>query len=342
MRSLSGVGLVLCVLAACAATPPRPEYARQVPGLSEDRVLANTEQPALFLGPEADAPAIGYTSPDLIVRVEGESRNGRVPVEVLGPLEVHAYVPIALLTVRIQRRGRLRGTPLYVGPNDRVQVLGPDPEAPPGQARVRVRATAVLSGRPGATFEGSYPAVGLGSQPVPADVVGPEAGTPYELAAGLPLVLYEEPSGAVITTLSPRPLALAVAVLKELDGWFAVRIGSGPYLIGYTNAPLKPSPELPEAAPAAAPAAQPAASPQLPIRLLHELGKLKRVVPGTRLTSNGASIAVLHAEAWARVLAEYPNGEIDAFVAVDDSVSVRGLLPKAALRDPQPRSSEPP
>jgi len=324
MRCLGKLAFLLCVLSGCAATLDGPKYARHVPGLSEDRVLAATEHPALFLGPEPDAPAVGYTSSDLVVRVEGESRGGRVPVQVLGPLEVHAHVPVDLLTMRVQRRGRLRGTSLYVGPNDRVQVLGAALE--PG--RVRVRATAVLPGRAGPTFEGSYPAVGLGSQPAPVDAAAPDAGTPYELAAGLPLVLYEEPSGTVVTTLAPAPIALAVTVLKQEDGWFAVRIGSGPYLIGYTNASLRE-----QSADAAVPT-PPATDNAVPSRLVHEVGALKRVVPGTRLSFNDEPIAVLHAEAWARVLAEYPNGEVDAFVAVDDSVAVRGLLPKAALRDP--------
>jgi len=331
MRCLGRLAFLLWVLAGCAATLDGPKYARNVPGLSEDRVLAATEHPALFLGPESDAPAVGYTSSDLVVRVEGESRGGRVPVQVLGPLEVHAHVPVDLLTMRVQRRGRLRGTSLYVGPNDRVQVLGVATE--PG--RVRVRAAAVLPGRHGPTFEGSYPAVGLGSQPAPADAAAPDPGTPYELAAGLPLVLYEEPSGTVVTTLAPAPIALAVTVLKEENGWFAVRIGSGPYLIGYTNASLREQSAKP------AVATPPATNSAVPSRLVHEVGALKRVVPGTRLSFNDEPIAVLHAEAWARVLAEYPNGEVDAFVAVDDSVAVRGLLPKAALRDPPPASETP-
>lgn len=329
MRAFLWLSVLSVAVAGCQASLGTSSYTSNIPGVSDERLLVDAEQPILFLGAEHDAPAIGYASDELLVKLTGEGKEGRVPVRVMGPLEVRAHVPEDLLTLRVQRRGRLRDTPVYVGPNDRVRVLGAAAE--PG--RVRVAAAPVIIGHGNLTFEGTYPAVGVTTQKAAADAVAPDPGAPYELAPGLPLVLCESPNGKVVATLPASPLALDVSVLRTEGQWLAVRIGRGPYLVGYTNAALKPKPVDAEAA-APKSAQKPAPSAEgPPQRLVREQGELKRVVAGTRISFNDETIAIVHKDGWARVLAEYPNGEVDAFVAVDDRVAVRGLVPKSALRD---------
>src|SRR5687768_13462678 len=75
-----------------------------------------TEAPALYLGTSATAPVVGFLGQDVLLDVLGPPVTGRVPVRVHGALSVQAYVPASLLQLRTQRRGRLRGTPVYLGP----------------------------------------------------------------------------------------------------------------------------------------------------------------------------------------------------------------------------------
>ncbi len=324
---LLGWALAHSALAGCAGTLGASTYVSDVPGLSAQRLLAKGDEPVLFLGAERDAPAVGYASSDVVVVIVGKAKAGRVPVKVMGALEVRAHVPADRLVLRVQRRGRLRDTPVYFAPNDRVRVLGPAKES----GRARVVAAPMLVGYDAVPYEGSYPVIGLAAKDAPTSALAPEPGAPFELAPGLPFSLYDAPNGKVIFAPKASPLALDLTVLRQEGRWFAVRVGSGPYLIGYTNAQITPrKAQVSAPSKAAAPAA---AASAIPLRLLHERGALRRVVAGTKLLFNNQPIATLHADAWARVLAEYPNGEIDAFVAVDDGIAIRALLPRSALRD---------
>jgi len=329
MRMIFLLGVLSLTASGCKASLGATSHSGNLPGVSDERLLIDTDHPVLFLGAEPDAPAIGYASSELMVKLAGESKDGRVPVRVEGPIEVRAHVPEALLSLRVQRRGRVRDTPVYVGPNDRIRVVGA--AADPG--RLRVVASPQIVGQAPLTFEGTYPAIGVSTQKAPVDAMAPDAGSPHELSPGLELVLCEAPNGKVIATFPPSPLPLDVAVLGKETGWLAVRVGRGPYLVGYTNAALTPKTEM-IAAPLSASASKTKEASGVPERLLREHGKLKRIASGTSVLFNDEAIAILHTEGWARVLAEYPNGEVDAFIAVDDRVAVRGLVPKSALREP--------
>src|SRR5690349_7598330 len=125
MRTPYWLMMLVCALLGCAGTLAASTYVSDVPGLSEDRLLAAGDEPVLFLGPERDAPAVGYAAKDLVVRIVGPAKGARTPVQIDGPLELRGYVPSELLSLRVQRRGRLRGSSVYLGPNDRVRVLGP-------------------------------------------------------------------------------------------------------------------------------------------------------------------------------------------------------------------------
>ena len=78
----------------------------------------------------------------------------------------------------------------------------------------------------------------------------------------------------------------------------------------------------------------------LPARLASEPGPVKRVARGTRVMFNERVVAVFESEGWARVIAQYPGGQVDVIAAVGDDVTVRGLVPVSSLKDPNARVSE--
>jgi hypothetical protein len=288
--------------------------------------LAPSERPALFLGVEPDAPMFGFVSNSVEVLVSGPAESGRVPVRIDGPLRVKAFVPEELLMLRVQRRGRVRGTPTYVGPNDLVRPLGDAAEA----ERMKVAVAPRIAGRLLGPYEGTYPRSGLAGGAAAQDAEPPASGTLHELAAGQSLQLFDAPNGTLVAEVPAQAVPLRVTVVQDDEGWHAVRVGEGPYLIGYTRAPLtavsdgEPGPHKTQGAEA------------LPAQLTREGGALKRVAADTRVMFNDQVVAVFKESGWARVLAEYPEGVVDVFAAVDDRVAVRGLVPAASLSDAKP------
>lgn len=346
-RALRLLLTLLMPTAACAGTSHR--LAEGGPAaLPSPMLLKPGADTVLFIGPEAGAARIAYVAPELAVEVAGVAEQGRVPVWVEGLLRARGYVPEAALRLRVQRRGRLRGAPVYVGPNDLLQVLGPDLE--PG--RLAVRARIELEGAPAGAFEGSFPMVGLAAEPAPPAAAAPPVARRYELPAGTSLKLFELPGQAQVAELPARATALSLDVLNEQQGWFAVRAGHGPYLIGWA--------ELPGARPLVASADAPSASAvarsepltgsashdgardggaqapsALPARLVDEPGELRRVKTGTKVVFAQQVIAVFKAPGWARVLKRYESGYADVFTAVDGDVAVRGLVRTSDLATDQ-------
>lgn len=315
-----------------AATPEEtttPAAAATTASEASDTLLvAESDTPSLFLSGAAEAPAIGWTTADLNVMPSGPDENGRTPVRIDGAMRVKAYVTTELLGQKVQRRGRLRGSPVYVAPNDRVKVLGTAEDG-----RLRVSATPTVAGTALGPFEGTFPAVGIAPQPAPADAQGPRAGQWHELPAGTPLTLHDAPAGAVSVTVPASQQPLPVEVLTASNGWSAVRLGEGPYVIGYTNAQLRPMAAPPTMAPKAS-GVTPVAAGQMPERLKQEQGAVKLVAPGARVRFSGQIIAVFKQPGYARVLAEFPNDQIDVFCAADNGVAVRGLVERRFLSDP--------
>jgi hypothetical protein len=322
--------LSLSSVAGCAGSSANVNRPEAAVAIGPERMLDHSDAPVLFLGPEPDAPAIGYGSRDLAVRILASEQNGRVAVETAGPIVLSAHVPSELLTLRAQRRGRLRGSPVYVGPNDRVRLLGRAPEAD----RVRLSATPVIAGVGSTPFEGTYPAVGVSGLPAPGYAEPPEPGVPHELPAGTRLVLRAAPSGPVVAELGAQPLPVPVSVVRSEGGFKAVRVGEGPYLVGYTDARLVP---------ASVPAAQASTETQeddtLPARLRREPGALLRVRRGAELIFNERVIGRVREDGWARLIRRYPEG-----VSVDDTLAVRALVKSTFLtpaRAPEPVSETP-
>jgi len=317
-----------CLLACLVGTAPnhgcaamqRTRSGSAADGQLPSQVLSgSSDEPALYLSAAQSSPVLGFLGRDALLDVLGPSQEGRVPVRVRGPMQVRAFVPASLLQLRTQRHGRLRGTPVYLGPDDAVRVVGKGEKAD----RVRVRAAPRVGALTLPAFEGTYPAVGLAARRAADDAAKPPAGEPYVLPANTALELRETAAGKVVVLLPAQSEASNVRVLREQNGWFAVRIGDGPYLVGYTNARLLPG----EADAVTRKGAEGSnSSGKLPRRLADESGDLQQVAVGAKVSFDGRVIARLDKPGYARVLATYPSGEADALVAVDDSVTVRGLV----------------
>jgi len=282
--------------------------------------------PALFLHQGSDAPALGYVSEGVHFKIAGLPENGRVPVRIPGALKVRAWLSTRRMALRAQHRGKIRGTPAYVGPGDYVRFLAPADD--PDWMRVEVMPR-LAEGVFGPAVAGEFPAIGLSHEPPPADAEPPSPGTIRYVPAGREVPLYARPRGEVVATLPALPTGVQVAVLRERGEWKGVRAGLGPYLVGYTNA------ELGEDGPSSAEApAQPAAAPgEVPIRLRAEADKpLWRLAEGTRVRFDGRTVAIFGSAGWGREMNRYENtGEVDLFVAADDNVAVRGMVRIADL-----------
>lgn len=333
--------LVVVVLVGCATFEPAG------PPLPSPLLLAATDEPTLYLRPDADAARIGYVSADALLELAGSEEHGRVPVRIEGALRARGYVARDRLMLRVQRRGRVRGTPVYLGPGDRVSVLGLEP----GAQRLLVRATARLGERALGTYEGSYPAEGLAAGLPPSDAQGPDPGRPYTVPADVSLALSELPGEPARTSVAAQGVAYEARVLNESEGWLALRVGSGPYLVGWTRdvAAIATSPRASQglsseasatasasssqalstvaASPTApAPAAHDTAQTAVPRRLAGEPGALKRVRAGTQVMFGEQVIGVFTTDGWARVIKSSADGYSDVFAAADDQLAIRGLI----------------
>lgn len=287
--------------------------------------------PALFLDSGPEAPAFGYLNPGVRVRLESGIENGRVQVLVAGPLPTKGWVPADRLAAYAQSRGRVEGTPYYLGPNDLVTVLGAS--ADEGRMRIAVRpwmgGQEFLEARIG-TFDAEL----LDDRPVDASTVeGPTEGRCYRLPAGQSVSLYDRPGGQPVLTLPARTPPATVVVLRERAPWYGIRAGYGPYAVGYVQAPLTPCEGMrPPPEPMV-----PTSEGDAPYWMEQESGNLYRVASGTRVTfgrnpdGTPRTIARLRQEGWAREVRRQEGGLIDAFIAVNDDVAIRGLIPETAL-----------
>lgn len=277
--------------------------------------------PALFLGPELGAPAIGYLSPDVEIELAEAPSQHRVLVRIRGAMRVRAYLDATRMAARIQRRGRLRGTSAYLAGGDYVHVLGFEAD---GRARITAR---IDAGTRIVEQTGTFPIVGLGAT---APAPGPETlapGTRSRLRASMPLVVRDLDTGSELVTL-PAGLIPARTIGRVANGW-SVLIGNGPYLAGVVG--LEPlDAEIADLGPSATGYHT---GHVLPGRLaVDQQLQLVRLAQGTRVSFDAQTIAVLDEPGMARIVQRYDaTGEADAYVAVDDRVAVRGMIPLAAI-----------
>jgi hypothetical protein len=271
---------------------------------------------ALFAGPNDKRTPVGYAR-DAEVDIVRDARTELVEVRVRGPLEVQGFAPADQLYLRVQRRGQLRGSGAYLAPGNKVRIIGPG-EKP---SRVQVEAQPVVNGSSLPALVGTFPLEGLLATAPPTGAEGPETGRPHSLGAGLPMALHDGAGGALMMVLPPQPRPVLVEVLFEEQGWRAVRVGDGPYLAGFTQAPIVESPR-----PAAAPPPLLPPTDNVPLALQREPGELMGLLAGTEVRFDGRVLGRLSQPGFARVLHRHPNGEVDVFAAVDDHVAIRGLV----------------
>lgn len=288
-------------------------------------VTTSGRAPALFAGPDEQAPAFGHLGAGVRVRIEGPVQGQRVPVTVGGSMVVHAWAQVNRLATTTTQRGRVEGTPVYVGVGDPVSLVGQNDD---GSWRVIVRPRL---GREGIDdglvgYSATLPADWVASEPAEAADTGLNAGEPRLTPGATELVLYDRPNGAVVARIPPLDPGLTVVVLRNRDGWSGVRVGVGPYLVGYVQGELAPS--TLEAV-GARPTRNTAEG--IPARVEAETGALFRVAAGTHVMFYGEDVATLRREAWARELSPRQGEEADVYVAVDNGVAIRGVVPVSAL-----------
>ncbi|MFW5875136.1 MAG: hypothetical protein ACOCXM_00235 [Myxococcota bacterium] len=296
-----------------------------------DRLVAGPGTgPALFVTGDDDAPAVGYVSPGVAFEVTGAPEGTRVPVRIDGPLEVRAWLTTERLAGRVQERGRVGQAPGYVGPNDVVRILG---DGGDGLLRIELRPP-LREDHELPPMEAVYPAERIGAQRVDlGKVKGPSPGTPVTLPSGETVQVYDRPDGDVVATLPNLDPPLTLVRLVEKGAWSGVRVGTGPYLVGFVNVPLTSASEPPRRE--EDPLAHPTSASDVPLRLQTEPDQpLRRVAVDTPVRFNGRTVAVVRKPALAREMVRHETtGQVDVFVAADDGVAVRGMVPDDALED---------
>jgi hypothetical protein len=332
-QALRGALVSLSLLASAAGcSRPPPPSGLNIPrgeaptGWPAVLVTTGGRAPALFAGAEDAAPAFGHLGEGARVRVEGPIQGQRVPVTVGGSLVVHAWAQVNRLAAFTSRRGRIEGTPVYVGINDPVSLVGRENET---TYRIIVRPRL---GRPEvdetlAGYAGTIGTDWIGDGDGLEADAGLNPGEFRRLPEGQEVPIYDRPGGTVVARLPALSPPLTVVVLRTRDGWNGVRVGVGPYLVGYVQGELSPSTaEALGARPRRA-----AASGAMPARIAAETGTLFRVEAGTHVMFYGEDVATVRREAWARELSPRQGDEADVYIAVDDGVAIRGVVPVSSL-----------
>ncbi len=321
--SLAGGGAVGC------SRPPAPS-GLQIPrgeapaGWPTVLVGTSGRAPALYAGPDDAAPAFGHLGEGARVRIEGPIQGQRVPVTVGGGLVVHAWAQVNRLAAFTTQRGRVEGTPVFVGINDPVSLVGRDGDA----YRVIVRPR---FGRPEVDdtlvgYAASLPADWVAEGDGVAADTGLNPGEYRSLPAGQEVALYDRPGGSVVARLPPLDPPLTVVVLRTRDGWNGVRVGVGPYLVGYVQGELAES-----SAEGLGQRPRRSETQGMPTRIANETGALFRVAAGTHVLFYGEDVATLRREGWARELSPRQGADADVYIAVDDGIAIRGVVPVSSL-----------
>lgn len=297
-----------------------PVRAGSLPGVLS---TGRGDGPALFLSSDTNAPAFGFLGEGVRVDLLSGIENGRVRVQTAGPLTARGYLPLERLAARALRRGRVQGTPAYVAPGNVLGVRGVEGEwltvwVQPSSRRLEqigVRLPAFTGRFPLALVSGG---VGeLAAEP-------PRPGFRVALPEDAPTEVFDQPGGARIATLPPLTPPLEAALLKDGADWKGIRVGDGPYLVGFVSTKLT---RVSEAAPPAAEPEAPVGTQGLPSRLRVDADKpLWRVRGGSKVRFGDVTVAKLEEAAYARELARLPSGEVDVFLAVDEAVALRGAV----------------
>lgn len=314
------------------------------------------EGPTLFGGTGRSSAGYAWIDPGTVVSVRGGVRRGRARTVVNGPLRVRGWVDVDSLGATVLRRGRARGTPIYFSPGDYVGLRSAAGETAEIEATARFAHPRLPRS---ATFIGTFPLAQLGAGGAGSGE-GPTAGRPVLLrhATGL----HAQPGGATVLWDIPRVTPpLPAVVLRERDGWAGVRIGIGPYLVGYVptsafaatadeggrkqGGPEVLDPWATESSrrstePAVADpwdraddegGAAPVPDDLLPPRLRAAvLRPVWRIPSGTRVLVRGVVVAIFDEPGYGVELAG-DGDEVEVLAGCDASVTVRGRVARAGL-----------
>jgi hypothetical protein len=352
---------LLFALASCRAPvrreaivrPPRAVRApaEPAPGSIEvawPRTLlaADAEGPAIFRRSSATARGYAWIAGGTEIEPRGPIQNGRVFVHVGGALRVRGYMPVDRFEAFVSERGRVNGTPLYLVPGDRVHLVSAR-----GSDAV-IEASALLAHpdlERSPLFQGEFPFAQLASAPEGSGQ-GASNGEPVRLRASF--ALYGEPNGEPIWQPPALGSPMAAVLLRDRGEWLGVRIGLGPYLVGYVprsaleianaqkqdgtsevvdpwrNERVSPIPLAPAVSDPWARETQgePPAHPPLPPRLESALVRpLFAVRRGTRVRVDGTTVAVFERDGHAVEL-ERRGADALVLAAADESITVQGIV----------------
>ena len=244
--------LRLLLLVGCAALP---WGVRAQAGVS--RVVCTEEPAALWSDSSASAERIGvvaYQTP--LSRLAEHAERSRVALPSL-PLSTALWISRDAVGAYATQTARVRGPAVSVRRSDLVCVRTEDTGG--GRALILVRTSlddavrldshATLESDRGGQqlWVGTYPRSGLaGVEPQPGDRRA-NANVQALAASTVAVEVFESPGGRRI--LSVLPGASVPAALVQQEGrWSAVRIGEGPFVVGYTQAPLRDVTDLREQA----------------------------------------------------------------------------------------------
>lgn len=355
----------ITMVAGCTVAPSAPRALRVASQPDADvevewpssLVAGEIAGPSLHRGSGSRARGFAWIAPGTPVSVRGGVRNGRVRARVDGPLRVRGWIDVSGLDAVVLERGRIAGTPLYVVPGDVVHLVAAEGE----RADVEARATL---GHPrlgrSPVFRGAFPLAQLGADLAGAGA-GPTPGRAVLLRRAAPLAT--RPGAEPAWTIPALDPPLPAIVLREDGDALGVRIGTGPYLVGFVprsaiepDASPRKSPVIPEVldpwaheggAPMEVEAgvadpwadeeeegeddaereqAQPGELALTPMLQRAAVRPIWRVRAGTRVRVDGATVAIFDAPGVAVEL-ERVGDRAEILAAVDETVTVRGTVP---------------
>jgi hypothetical protein len=296
-------------------------------------IVADAAGPVLFRRSAPSSRGFAWIAAGMPIVPRGAVERGRVRVLVDGPVSVRGWMAVDRLEGIVVSRGRVRGTPLYVVPGDSVRLL----EVRGSTAMVEGRAQLGLPGvGTSEAFRGTFPISSLGAE-ARGSGVGPSGGRAISLRNVR--ALYGEPNGEVVWEIPQSATALPATVLREDGEWLGVRIGLGPYLVGYvprsalgssrkkdlfSSEVIDPwaddgdeEPEPEHGAPS---------GPQLPPMLAEAAVRpVWRIREGARVRVDGATVALFR-ESGRAVELSRAGSEVVVLAAVDETVTVQGTV----------------
>lgn len=249
-RYIIGVPFAL----VCAVLPCMAEAQTALP-----RVVCTEGPSTLWASPDRGAAPMGVvTYRTAVSRVDERPERARVSFPGLG-VRSYTWIDRDAVGAFVTQPARVRGAPISVRAGDLVCVRNENAGAGRAQILVRTRlhegfrfdAVAGLEAQngEGQVWVGTYPQSGL--QGVPPSSAGSEESPPWQRFSAAhnnaPAEVFDAPNGARILTVDPST-DVPVSVVLHDGPWRAVRIGEGPFVLGFTRAELVTGENLRESA----------------------------------------------------------------------------------------------